>query len=101
MQKKTKADRADLDDFIEKTEAIHEAKAQLTAKTERRNEITTRQESLTQERLPAPMASHAAPAFCKDSRRSGYLARLGHGSAFVVFRRIVASCVVRALVIAP
>lgn len=51
MQKKTKADRADLDDFIEKTEAIHEAKAQLTAKTERRNEITTRQESLTQERL--------------------------------------------------
>lgn len=50
-QRKTKADRADLDDFIEKTEAIHEAKAQLTAKTQRRDEITARQESLAQERL--------------------------------------------------
>jgi DNA sulfur modification protein DndD len=51
MQRKTRSDRADLDDFIEKTEAIHEAKAQLTAKTDRRNEITGRQDLLAQERL--------------------------------------------------
>lgn len=51
MQKKTRSDRADLDDFIEKTEAVYEAKAQLTAKTDRRNEIVGRQDLLAQERL--------------------------------------------------
>ena len=51
MQKKTRSDRADLDDFIDQTEAIHEAKAQLTTKIDRRNEIIGRQDSLVQERL--------------------------------------------------
>jgi DNA sulfur modification protein DndD len=51
LQKKTRSERADLDDFIEKTEAIHEAKAQLTAKKERSAEIVGRQRELTGERL--------------------------------------------------
>ena len=51
MQAKVRSDRADLDDFIEKTDAIHAAKAQLTAREERRGDIATRQAALTQERL--------------------------------------------------
>jgi DNA sulfur modification protein DndD len=47
----TKAERADLDDFIEKTESIHQAKLRLVSQIARQQEISDRQESLSQERL--------------------------------------------------
>lgn len=46
-----RTDRAELDDFIEATESIHQAKANLNSKAEKRNEIERRQDDLSGERL--------------------------------------------------
>lgn len=51
LLKTTRRERAELDDYIEATDSIHQAKADLTAKTERRNDIERRQDDLVVERL--------------------------------------------------
>jgi DNA sulfur modification protein DndD len=48
---KTRSERADLEDFIEKTDAIHQAKQRLTIQLARQKEIAERQADLTTERL--------------------------------------------------
>lgn len=51
LLKTTRSERAELDDFIEATDSIHQAKASLNAKAERRGDVVRRQEDLTSERL--------------------------------------------------
>ncbi|MBK6786998.1 MAG: AAA family ATPase [Betaproteobacteria bacterium] len=51
LLKTTRRERAELDDFIEATDSIHQAKADFNSKTERRNDIDRRQEELSSERL--------------------------------------------------